>query len=82
MLACKDVVQLSASDALQTAPHLRRMAVRMHLLMCEHCRRYVRELTMIRTTGRSRAAAEQRDTSTDAAFEARVLEAMRKTRES
>lgn len=45
MLKCKDVVE--RADALVDNTPLgwrERFALRMHLLMCHHCRRYVRQL--------------------------------------
>lgn len=45
MLKCKDVVE--RADALVDGTPLgwrERFALRMHLLMCHHCRRYVRQL--------------------------------------
>ena len=47
MLLCKDVTRLAASEALQSAPLGRRLGVRLHLIMCRHCRRYVGQLAAI-----------------------------------
>jgi hypothetical protein len=47
MLSCDKVTRLYSSEALRTTPLGRRLAVRFHLLMCRHCRRYVRELAAI-----------------------------------
>lgn len=47
MLSCNQVTRLVSSEALRTAPMGQRLAVRVHLLMCRHCRRYVRELAAI-----------------------------------
>jgi anti-sigma factor RsiW len=44
MLPCSEVTRLIASEALRQAPIHRRLAVRLHLMMCDHCRRYAREL--------------------------------------
>jgi hypothetical protein len=54
MLTCREVTRLVASDALAWAPLRRRLEVRLHLLMCEHCSRYVRELRAIGAALRSR----------------------------
>ena len=44
MLKCKDLVALS-SDLLDGELTLKqRIAVRMHLAMCVHCRRFIRQL--------------------------------------
>jgi anti-sigma factor RsiW len=44
MLSCREVTD-KASDYLDDAlPPGQRMALRMHLVMCRHCRRYLRQL--------------------------------------
>lgn len=73
MLTCKEVSTLYASDAVHEAPWPRRVAVRLHLLMCRHCSRYVRELRAIGVAAR-RSAAQR--TSDDAAAERLRLGAM------
>lgn len=73
MLTCKEVSQLCASDAVHEAPWSRRVAVRLHLLMCRHCSRYVRELRAIGEAAR-RLVAQR--TSDDAAAERLRLGAM------
>lgn len=46
MITCKDVCD-TASDYLDTPPGLlTRLSLRMHLLICKHCRRYLRQLAM------------------------------------
>lgn len=47
MLPCSEVARLIASEALRQAPIHRRLAVRFHLLLCDHCRRYARELRLL-----------------------------------
>ena len=45
MLSCREVSTILATDALEQAPWTRRMSVRLHLLMCRHCRRYKAQLS-------------------------------------
>lgn len=52
MLSCKEVTRLVASEALERATWARRVQVRLHLLYCVHCRRYVRELTIVARAAR------------------------------
>lgn len=52
MLPCSEVTRLCASEEIRHAPLTRRIGVRMHLLMCRHCRRYVRELAAIGAAAR------------------------------
>ena len=58
MLTCKEVTTAIASDELATAGWRRTLAVRLHLLMCRHCRRYAAQ---IRTIGRVQALFESRE---------------------
>ena len=52
MLTCREVTQLVGSDNVRVAPLRIRMAVRLHLAMCRHCRRYRRELQAIAVAAR------------------------------
>jgi hypothetical protein len=47
MLKCKEVTRAIAGDELATADWRRRLSVRLHLLVCRHCRRYARQLRII-----------------------------------
>ena len=47
MLRCNEVTRLYASEALRSATWRKRIAVRLHLLMCRSCQRYVKELRLI-----------------------------------
>lgn len=47
MLTCKQVARTIAADELATAGWRRRLSVRLHLVMCRHCRRYARQLRAI-----------------------------------
>lgn len=44
MLRCDEVTQLCASEEIRGASLGKRLAVRVHLMMCRSCRRYVEEL--------------------------------------
>jgi len=47
MLHCNEVTRLCASEDIRRASFGKRMAVRLHLMMCSSCQRYVRELKVI-----------------------------------
>ncbi len=47
MMSCQQVTRKIASDDLAGAGWRSRMAVRLHLLMCRHCRRYAAQLASI-----------------------------------
>ncbi len=53
MLTCKETAKAMAQDELRTAPRWRRLALRLHLLMCSHCRRYAAQIRALGTVARS-----------------------------
>lgn len=73
MLTCRDVAQLVASDAWQSPPLTRRVAVLVHLAMCRHCRAYVRHLRRIGAAARRLFDGD----GVEADVRARVLAAVR-----
>jgi anti-sigma factor ChrR (cupin superfamily) len=49
MLTCRELVQNLASDWLDSQLSWRqRIGVRFHLLICDHCRRFIRQLELVR----------------------------------
>jgi anti-sigma factor ChrR (cupin superfamily) len=59
MLKCKDIADLSSDYLDGTLPLRKRLAIRLHLMMCGHCRRYLKSLQMVITTlGRSKQPIE------------------------
>ncbi len=53
MPTCKDVATAIGQDDLRTAPRWRGLALRLHLLMCPHCRCYADQIRAIGTAARS-----------------------------
>ena len=53
MLTCKDVATAIGRDEWRAASWRRRLALRLHLLMCSHCRRYAAQIQAIGTAARS-----------------------------
>ena len=53
MLTCNDVAKAIGQDEWLTAPWQSRLALRVHLLMCRHCRRYAAQIRAIGTAARS-----------------------------
>ncbi len=47
MLSCRDLVQDAALLPTDDAPWRRLLSIRMHLLMCRDCRRYVSQLGLL-----------------------------------
>ena len=60
MLKCKEVALMISSDSLADASWRRRLAVRLHLLMCRFCRRYAAQLAAIDSATRARYYLEPR----------------------
>lgn len=60
MVRCNEVTRLHASEELRFASWRKRLAVRLHLLMCRSCQRYVKELSLIGEAARE-AAQESPD---------------------
>ena len=44
MLMCKDVHHLVASGDVAELGWMRKIELKLHLLMCQHCRRYVEQM--------------------------------------
>jgi anti-sigma factor RsiW len=44
MLRCSEIVRLTSSDEYLNAAILKKLQIRLHLAMCEHCSKYVRQL--------------------------------------
>lgn len=63
MLRCRDVTELVGTDALARASLRERLGVQVHLLMCRHCRAYVRSVRQIADVARRIAAATPETTS-------------------
>jgi hypothetical protein len=52
MPSCKEVSRLLASGEVDTVPAARRILTRLHLIMCDDCTRYSRELRQLGETAR------------------------------
>jgi hypothetical protein len=57
MLTCKDTTQLISRSMDASLPIVQRIRLRLHLLICEWCARYERQLFLIRETLRHLDAA-------------------------
>ncbi len=66
MLACKEVTRIVAAEELDEAGWKRRLAIRLHLLMCRHCRRYAAQLRAIGKAAHSILGTGPEDQDSDA----------------
>lgn len=73
MISCREVSTLVSSDTLADQSWRRRLAVRLHLMMCDGCRRFAAEIAAIRRAAAS--AARAFDTEAEG-LESRVARAM------
>lgn len=62
MLSCREVSGMVASGSVETAGRWLRLRVRLHLLWCRLCRRYVRELRAIAALAREMAGSGEEAT--------------------
>lgn len=60
MLSCRDVTKLLSESMDTSLPIGKRIGVRIHLLICEFCARYERQLLLIRDTVRRLGGSEER----------------------
>ena len=71
MMTCHDVSTLVATGGLMEAPLIRRLSVRMHLAMCDHCRTFRRQIEVIARAARAAGLTFERELPED--FAARVV---------
>lgn len=73
MLSCREVTHVVARGELEGTPWRTRLAIRMHLLMCRHCKRYVNQLRRIGDALRTCFVSEAVDPGRLAQLETAVL---------
>jgi len=78
MLRCRDVVQWIGTDALPGVPWRTRLAVRLHLAMCVHCRAYARAL---RQLARSARALVRMESPAPGGAESQIIQEVRRAAE-
>jgi len=70
-MTCRDVSTLISSGQLDAEPWIRRLLVRVHLVMCRHCRRFHRQIQQLEA-GVRRALADL-DSGRTGDLEERIL---------
>lgn len=66
MPTCREVTRAIAAGALEEAPIRQRLGIRLHAMLCRHCRRYARQ---IRAIGRAARELLIRPIAKDEALE-------------
>ncbi|QGX39352.1 anti-sigma factor [Permianibacter aggregans] len=64
MLSCKNIAEHAGDIHDRQLPLSRRLAVRLHLMLCNACRRFLKQYALAATTGAK--AMERRQTEGDA----------------
>ena len=74
MVNCKEVTRKIASDEFAEAGWKERLAVRLHLLLCRHCRGYAAQLRSIGAAARNLLGSRTQDPSALKRLERKILE--------
>ncbi len=74
MLTCKEISRIIASDDLAEAGLRRRLALRFHLWMCRHCRRYSTQMRQLGEMARGMFRGRSEDPETLARLQNQILE--------
>jgi hypothetical protein len=80
MMTCKEVSTVVSTGGLDDAPLRVRLAVRLHLSMCRHCRAFKRQLETLTKTARALSASLDAELPRD--FEATLSESLNRKRSS
>lgn len=80
MMTCKEVSTLMSMGGMDAAPWRTRLAVRLHLSMCRHCRAFKRQLEALAKASRTLAASHAAELPKD--FEATFAESLNRKRPS
>ena len=74
MVSCKEVTRKIASDECAEAGWKERLAIRLHLLGCQHCRGYAAQLRSIGAAARDLLGSRSQDPSALERLERQILE--------
>jgi hypothetical protein len=77
MMTCKEVSTLMSKGGVDDAPWTGRLAVRLHLSMCRHCRAFKRQLEALSNTARALSASLDAELPND--FEATLSASLRRS---
>lgn len=72
MIRCRQVARLVSAGELSDSPLRTRVAVRLHLMMCRHCRRFLGQLAWLGDAARELVRGFERDEEVQN-LEARLL---------
>jgi predicted anti-sigma-YlaC factor YlaD len=79
MLNCREAVRHIASEDIARAGLLKRIELRLHLMMCSHCRRYSRHVGLLGAAARRLWGPELEDPAELKRLEMEIVAAARRT---
>ena len=82
MQTCKEVSRTIASDELSGASWTQRMAVKLHLLMCRHCRRYANQIDQLGVAARDFLSDQPSETESREQLRSAILESLPPTEQN
>lgn len=72
MMTCKQAAMLMSTGEVDAAPLRTRLALRLHLSMCRHCRAFKRQMESLAKLGRALSSSQGSEPPRD--YEARLAE--------
>ena len=76
MMTCKEVSTLMSTGGLDDARWIVRVAVRLHLSMCRHCRAFKRQLEALANAARALSASVEAELPND--FESNLSQSLKR----
>lgn len=80
MMTCREASTLMSTGELDHAPLSARLALRLHLAVCRHCRTFKRQIEELAKAARSLSSSQAAEPPPD--FEATVAESLTRKRSS
>ncbi len=77
MRTCREVSRAIASGSLDEAGWRERLSIRLHLLICRHCRSFAAQIRRLGELARDLTARRQEDPETLRRLEERILKGLR-----
>jgi len=74
MLKCNEVSQLIASGEAENLSWMKRMELRLHLMMCQHCRRYADQLKTLGSLARKAFESSAEDVAILTRLEEKIVQ--------
>jgi hypothetical protein len=76
MLRCKDIVKIVSVE--EPRDWRRRLELRLHMMMCRHCRNYARQIEMLSNGVKAHFRSESNDADKIKEMEDRIVDQLKK----